>query len=127
MQIFRINHIMKFNKRMRIGLASLLSAWVLLLSLATVSPDLHSWLHHSDTDTCKGHCHSEHSESDSEDPFQTDHVCAVTLFAAGLDFHVPFSLPEATFPPVGTIVDTDKGTSCIGLQSMLRARAPPAV
>ena len=112
---------------MRIGLASLLSAWVLLLSAATVSPDLHNWLHHHDVDACEGHCHSEHSNTDDEEPAHSDHVCAVTIFAGGVEYDVPVSLPETTFLPVGNMDDPDFGTSYVVLSSLLRARAPPAV
>lgn len=113
---------------MRIGLAALLLAWVLLLSLATVSPDLHNRLHLFEADTCEGHCHSEHSnENDAEDTTPADHVCAVTLFAAGLDYDIPPSLPDVGFLPIGNIDDPESLSPLIVHRSLLYARAPPVV
>ena len=116
---------MKFRKSIRFGLAALLSAWVLLLSLATVSPDLHNWLHHHEEDTCEGHCHDEHSGAETEDPLHPDHICAVTLFAGGVDCEVGATLPNATFLPIGKIDVPDLETPLVVRRSVLHARAPP--
>ena len=118
---------MNFGKSIRLGLAALLSAWVLLLSAATVSPDLHNRLHHHVTDTCDGHCHEEHSDTGAENPSDPEHVCAVTLFAGGVDCDLPVSLSEATFLPVGNIDDPDVDMSPVVQRALLRARAPPVV
>ena len=110
---------------MHLGLTLLLSAWVLLLSLATVSPELHNWFHLHEENNCAGHCHSDHSNADAEDPSDPDHVCAVTLFAGGVDCDVPVSLPSATFLPSGDIDDPVVETPIVVHRSLLRARAPP--
>jgi hypothetical protein len=113
---------------MRIGLAVLLSAWMLLLSMATVSPDLHNWLHHQDANTCEGHCHADHSnENDTEGSNHQDHVCAVTLFASGVDCDVPVTLPDTTFLTVGNIEDEEPQLPYVFHRLFLHARAPPVV
>lgn len=79
-------------------MAAAFALLILLLSLASVSPQLHDVLHaHSDTthhDSHDGHCgqhseepgpHSEHSE---------DHSCGVTLFSTGVTLSTPTVLPE---------------------------------
>ncbi len=118
---------MKFNKRMRIGLATLLSAWVLLLSAATVSPDLHGWLHHHEAETCEGHCHTEPTSSDADAPHHPEHVCAVTLFAGGVDLDVPVIFPDATFLPLGLLDFPETETPPFVHWSETRARAPPVI
>ncbi len=63
---------------------------VLLLSLASVSPQLHSELHAS----CDhGHCHDD-APAPSTDH---DHDCAVTLFAQGVALFAQFSALSAPF------------------------------
>lgn len=69
------------------GVALLAAVLVLLLSVSSVSPALHAWLHDL------GHDHAEHTcphhgaraaTSDSAPaPDGEDHQCAVTLFAHG--------------------------------------------
>lgn len=60
---------------------------VMLLSLASVSPELHDWLHDSHiakTDSCPHHHH--HGAKGTSDSDQADavHDCAVTLFSHGV-------------------------------------------
>lgn len=67
-------------------LAVFLAACVLLLGLAALSPALHERL-------CDDHAH----DSDASGPASAgDHVCAVTLFAAGCDVAV---IPSLCAPP----------------------------
>lgn len=119
--------IMKFCKSLRMGLATMLSAWVLLLSAARVSPGLHNFLHkHADKD-CEGHCHADHSPSDSEDPSHPEHVCAVTLFASGIDCQTPVISPQASFLPLGLLDFPEAESPPFVHWSDTRARAPPVV
>ena len=110
---------------MRSGLATLLSTWVLLLSLATVSPELQSWFHLQEESTCAGFCHSAHSDNDADESDKADHICAVTLFACGVDYVMPFSLPGATFLPTGVVHDPDVKTPFVARRFFIHARAPP--
>ena len=67
---------------------------VLLLSFASVSPALHSWLH---ADPECGHHHDdhghapEHSESSDE---SDSHYCAVTLLGSGTTLFTQVELPQ---------------------------------
>ncbi|WP_269523963.1 hypothetical protein [Coraliomargarita parva] len=58
-----------------------LSLWLLLLSFASVSPDLHNWLHGSPGTDCS-RCHDTASNAPDGTP---SHMCAVTLLQAGLE------------------------------------------
>lgn len=70
-------------------------AWlVMLLTLSSVSPELHAWLHASAKrdlqHTCShrhAHTHSAGSESIPVSPDSDNHDCAVTLFAHGVVYH----------------------------------------
>ncbi len=83
-------------------LAAFCAALVLLLSLATVSPELHARLH----DSCErdhGHSH-DHSHDHDTPANDSDHACAVTLFAQGLSLVTPLPAlsepaPSATLAP----------------------------
>ena len=116
---------MKFKKIIRLWLATLLSAWVLLLSLARVSPELHNWFHLNEENTCAGHCHSTFPHNDTDAPEQADHVCPVTLFASGVDYGTPFSFPDATFLATGDVLDFEVQTPFVASRFSIHARAPP--
>jgi hypothetical protein len=68
-----VNRILKSGQYARSASALLLSALIIFISLLSVSPSLHKWLH-ADADAA-------------------DHSCAITLFAKG-------QIDEATITPV---------------------------
>lgn len=88
----------------RTGVSMVLLTELILTQLAVSSPPLHHWLHgvdlaeHSEKDHCGSH-------EDAEDAREADHVCAITLMAAGisseegpLDIHPSKELNEP-IPP----------------------------
>ncbi|WP_162026233.1 MULTISPECIES: hypothetical protein [unclassified Lentimonas] len=76
------------------AISAALAMLVLLLSFASASPTLHSWLHadagcehhHDDHDHAP-----EHSKSSEE---SGDHYCAVTLLHSGATLSIPVELPQ---------------------------------
>ena len=71
---------------------ALLSAGVvLLLSMASVSPELHAWLHEATelkSDACLHHKHAAHTPlHEADDSAAPEHECAVTLFSHGVVHH----------------------------------------
>lgn len=85
-------------------LAAGCAALVLALTLASVSPAAHAWLHQDEpAHACRDHPKAKPA------PHAADHNCAVVLFAHGLDLPVgpvallpPASLPR-TFAHSGTV------------------------
>lgn len=78
-------------------IAASLAMLVLLLSLASVSPELHDRLHaHSEDAHAEHHHHcSGHPEQPTEDSEHTDgHFCGVTLLDSGVVFTAPPRLPQ---------------------------------
>ena len=77
--------------------AASLAMLVLLLSLASVSPELHDRLHaHSEGAHAEHHHHcSDHPEEPNHDTEHTDgHFCGVTLLDTGVVFVAPPRLPQ---------------------------------
>jgi len=70
---------------------------VLLLGLMAVNPALHDLAHRIATDDKPACAHHEHGHATPPaDQTTNGHVCAVTLFAHGLDLTIPVVAPVAT-------------------------------
>ncbi len=72
---------------------------VMLLSLASVSPGLHAWLHdrHApDGAACPHHHHGAKSQHSTHGADQTEpaHECAVTLFSHGVVHHAALAVAQ---------------------------------
>ena len=128
----------KSNKNpSRIG-ALFCIAQVCLLSLASVSPQIHAWLFHCGHSTAAA-CHDEHSDgaelpeasgenkSRSTTPDGKDEFCPVALFAQGVtlvDGSV-FQLQDRRAVLVSVESESDRiCTGCV--EGNVQARAPPA-
>jgi len=68
---------------------------VMLLSLSSVSPELHVWLHEKGQESATHVCahHDAHAASDTpehapDSDRSDDHTCAVTMFSHGVVYHV---------------------------------------
>jgi hypothetical protein len=71
------------------ALAGVLAALILALGAGTVSPDAHAWMHGEQGpahDACEHHSATSPAADDDE------HICAVVLFASGVELPV-----DATF------------------------------
>ncbi|HUR56656.1 MAG TPA: hypothetical protein VM029_03030 [Opitutaceae bacterium] len=84
--------------------ASLAAAMVMVLSLSTVSPELHAWLHdkaqpQEQTHVCPHHAapgaagHASHAPAPDSDESDT-HQCAVTMFSHGVVHHAAALLTQ---------------------------------
>ena len=78
--------------RFRRAVALLSAGTVWLLSLASVSPQLHAWLHEAAQPEHRGCPHHQHAAPDAPLPADVDqpasgHECAVTLFSHGVVQH----------------------------------------
>lgn len=77
---------------LRRGVALLSVGLVLLLSVSSVSPELHTWLHvrfEPEAAACAHHAHAKHVPQTHDDGDRSDptHDCAVTLFSHGVVHH----------------------------------------
>jgi len=70
-----------------------LAIWIFVLSLAGVSPALHSWLH-ADASR-ESHCHSEHEDSSSSSS-SDGHYCGVIALQSAMTAVETAVLPERT-------------------------------
>ena len=81
------------------ALATLLAGLVILLACSTVSPELHAWLHGTlpapGKHVCAQHAKQLPSAGDPRlhDVVESEHGCAVTLFARGLVSDGPLPVP----------------------------------
>ena len=98
----------------------LLAALVLLLIVASVSPQLHDTLHANAEHSCDGHGHAP-AEGEG-----TEHSCAVTLFDKGACCSMAFvEFPERT-DVILTIVPLTAEVVWCGQAPLRRcSRAPP--
>ena len=100
----------------------LLAALVLLLAVASVSPQLHDALHAESEHAhqCDGH---GHAPADDED---VEHSCAVTLFEQGASSSVAFvELPGRTDVILAIIPLSAEVVWCGQAPLRQRSRAPP--
>lgn len=104
-----------------------LAMLVLLLSFASVSPTLHSWLHadpecgqHHDD---HGHA-PEHSES-SEEP--GNHFCAVTLLDSGATLSIQVELPQLSDALITKLSIQHESVWYLRPKLSQYARGPPTV
>ncbi len=125
----------KFNravnrKRLQRGLAVLLSAWLLVVSAASVSPSLHDWLHADgmgDEAACgSAGCSDGLTPHGDEEQEESPHICAVTLFSqgwVGMDAPAPgVDLLRVLFEGAFTAPDH---VHAVARARVKRARAPP--
>lgn len=84
---------------------------LILTQLAVSSPPLHHWLHGGNP-VADSHDHHCGSHEDSENAQEADHVCAITLMAAGisseegaLEFHPAKELDEPLPPTLPRLAE----------------------
>lgn len=99
-----------------------LAVLTLLLSLASVSPAIHEWLHVADH--CESHCgNSSSDESSSND--REPHICGVTLLNLGATSPIAIVLPmRADLISADLSIDVET-LWCGQAPLQLSARAPP--
>ena len=101
-----------------------LAVLIWLLSLASVSPALHQWLHAEEA-ACEHSCHAHH-EADP-DPNEAGHVCAVTILDQGATAAVPVALPLPTKVALQSLAIEAERIWCGQAPLRRCARAPPTV
>ncbi|MEM1223774.1 MAG: hypothetical protein AAGH40_13550, partial [Verrucomicrobiota bacterium] len=90
------------------------------LSSAKVSPELHDWLHA--TNTCASNCGSDHHENREDLP---EHICAVEIFALGADDFTSCDIPPRQLVTKEEfLLQLDRDLSGKTIRSQY-ARAPP--
>lgn len=101
-----------------------LAVLVLLLTLASVSPAIHQWLHVDDL--CEQHCETSHGDGDESVPSEGEfHICAVTFLSMGATSPIAIELPARTDVILANV--SMAGEAIWSGQAPLRvcARAPP--
>jgi len=78
------------------ALAGLLAVLVVVMGLASASPQAHAWMHGGEA---SAHEACTHSATPAPDTQHADHVCAVVLFAQGID--LPFETVFLAQPSAG--------------------------
>lgn len=99
-----------------------LAVLTLLLSLASVSPALHDWLHVKDT--CQNHCESSNHDEPISDQAEP-HICAVTLLSMGATTSILPVLPIRSDLIFANLSIDTKTLWCGQAPLRLSTRAPP--
>jgi hypothetical protein len=113
--------------------AGILCALVLGLGLLAHWPSAHAWIHAIACETGLPHSHHDSakkpsSESNASDPFSHDHICAITVFAQGVDGSAPaiFVAVPLSVSVVEPLPETKTGPRRIA-HLLPPGRAPPRV
>jgi hypothetical protein len=109
----------KLTRPLRVT-SALLAVWILVLSLAGVSPALHGWLH------ADSGCAHECGGSHDEEPANADgHYCGVVALQGALATVVPAALPElSNFERLEYELRCER-FAAEPIDRHLQARAPP--
>jgi len=100
--------------------ASLLAAWIFVLTLAGVSPEIHEWLHADEG--CASHCeHPEENETDEN----SGHYCGVLILQSGATITPTLDLPERLSLFIAIVPLGDEAFASSKVELAEHARAPP--
>jgi hypothetical protein len=102
---------------------ALLAAWIFILSLAGVSPALHSWLHADDA--CAHACGSHAEEAPSEHSDADGHYCAVVALQGAVAPSIAMALPERSAIERSCFLLLNERTRSHTRELAFGARAPP--
>lgn len=102
-----------------------LAVLIMLLALASSSPDLHAYLHGQYD--CKDNCEHQDDTPDAPQPdsAQSGHVCAVTFLATGSTALMPLTLPQRTDQILSQVSIEMESIWCGQAPIRLSSRGPP--